>query len=98
MQRIEGSLCGRNYRLATTLAPHIAAAVLGESRRNVVVVGGRNLDNPAQVLPHLGGRARVSLVAGAQLAIGVGAPRIESTLISDSKSVCIAAHLWIELY
>ena len=93
VQRSEGGLSGRHNRLAATLAPHIAPAVLGESRRDVVVVGGRDLNDPTQVLAHLRWCARVGLVAGPQLTVGVCTPRIESTLVSYSKSVSIATDL-----
>ena len=53
MQRSEWGLSGRHNGLATTLSPHIAPAVLGESCRDVVVVGGGHLDDPTQVLAHL---------------------------------------------
>ena len=97
MQRSEWGLSGRHNGLATTLSPHIAPAVLGESRRDVVVVGSRDLNDPTQVLAHLRWGARVGLVASAQLAIGVCTPGIKSTFVSYSESVSIATDLGIEI-
>ena len=58
--------------------------------RDVVVVGGGHLHDPAQVLPHLGGCAGVRLVARPQLAVAVCAPGVEGALVRDRQRVSVA--------
>ena len=63
VQRDEGSLGGHDDTLASALTPHVDPAVLAHGRRDVVVVSGRHLHDPPQLLPHLGRGAGVGLVA-----------------------------------
>ena len=58
----EGGLCGGDDTLAPALAPHVHPAVLAHGGRDVVVVRGRHLHDPPQLLPHLGRGAGVRLV------------------------------------
>ena len=60
----EGRLSGGHNTLTPALSPHVHPAVLGDGRRDVIVVGGGHLHYPPEVLAHLGRGARVGFVSG----------------------------------
>ena len=80
----------------TKTKTHVHPAVLGQSCRDVIVVGGGDLHNPPEVLAHLGWGARVGLVPDPQLAVAIGAPVVQDALVvAESKLpvVSLAVHL-----
>ena len=86
-RRARGVLDG----LTSALTPHVDLVVLGEGRGDVAVVEGGDVDHPPDLDGRSGRGTAVGLVTGSQLAVGVGAPRVEGALVGQDKRVGVTA-------
>jgi len=89
----EGGVGGDYHGLAVAVAPH--ERLVGGLRyhgRDVAVVDGRDVHDPAKLLYHPGRGTAVGLVASSKLSVGVSSPSIEVTFIGHGHGVSVSAN------